>query len=440
MKLFSVLSILLGVFAVSANACDPAGIIISNGGTCIACSDSSTCTSATCADGYSGDGATHCNTAASCGALTVANSDHSGSTSGTTTDAVAVTCDDGYSGSGTSTCTATGPGASAWSTVTCVASTCAQPSLSANEAYDSCSAGGALGATCSLTCAAGYTASSVVQGSCLADSGASTASYQNQAVTCNETYTCSTGSGSSCASCVSVASRTKDDECASCNDGHALVNGVCVAATCAAASTDASTVVNTCISNGALGDSCNLACAAGYYPSVAAQPGTCTGQSDGTAIWTGQSITCSAVTDGTYACSDDGAASGNPLGINNTCRPATSLCDVAEICDGVSLHCPSNGFEPDTAIARAAASVCDLEEFCSGVDAIIPDDIFAQATDTLAAQRKLRATGDRRLQTLCDGLGNILSGNSASPASAVAAFGKSTIATLVVTLSLILRR
>jgi len=72
------------------------------------------------------------------------------------------------------------------------------------------------------------------------------------------------------------------------------------------------------------------------------------------------------------------------------------------------------------------------------LDATIPDDIFIEATETLTAQRKLRADG-RRLETLCDGLGNIISGNSASPASTIDA-SKSSIITLMVTLSLMLQR
>src|SRR5437867_3061103 len=48
------------------------------------------------------------------------------------------------------------------------------------------------------------------------------------------------------------------------------------------------------------------------------------------------------------------------------CRPAASLCDLAEDCDGASAACPPDGFAPSSFQCRAAAGVCDGAEFCPG--------------------------------------------------------------------------
>ncbi len=54
------------------------------------------------------------------------------------------------------------------------------------------------------------------------------------------------------------------------------------------------------------------------------------------------------------------------------CRGAAGVCDVAEVCDGVSNDCPVDG--KATTECRAAGGVCDVTEFCDGVSNDCPAD------------------------------------------------------------------
>ncbi len=60
--------------------------------------------------------------------------------------------------------------------------------------------------------------------------------------------------------------------------------------------------------------------------------------------------------------------------MGSTCRAATSVCDVAETCDGVSGSCPTDTFKPATTSCRSAAGACDVAEYCTGSSATCPSD------------------------------------------------------------------
>jgi hypothetical protein len=65
----------------------------------------------------------------------------------------------------------------------------------------------------------------------------------------------------------------------------------CTAAKCAAVtSVPANAVIGSCVADGALGAKCAFQCKVGYPESSSSQ-GTCTGKTNGTAAWEGQTIT-----------------------------------------------------------------------------------------------------------------------------------------------------
>lgn len=54
---------------------------------------------------------------------------------------------------------------------------------------------------------------------------------------------------------------------------------------------------------------------------------------------------------------------------------SAGICDVDDVCDGVSTVC-TNVFMPPTTVCRAAATGCDVEERCTGSTAPCPADAF----------------------------------------------------------------
>ena len=67
------------------------------------------------------------------------------------------------------------------------------------------------------------------------------------------------------------------------------------------------------------------------------------------------------------------------LSQGTVCRTAVSICDVAEVCDGVSRDCPPDAFAPSTTVAHASSTSstdnCDPTEFCFGTNATVPDNV-----------------------------------------------------------------
>jgi len=62
------------------------------------------------------------------------------------------------------------------------------------------------------------------------------------------------------------------------------------------------------------------------------------------------------------------------------CRPAAGACDVAEVCDGASGACPSDGFEPAGSTCRAEAGDCDAGERCDGTGKSCPANGYASSS------------------------------------------------------------
>jgi hypothetical protein len=56
------------------------------------------------------------------------------------------------------------------------------------------------------------------------------------------------------------------------------------------------------------------------------------------------------------------------------CRPAASVCDVAEVCDGVSAACPADSAAGVFVECRPAGDECDPAENCDGVNPNCPAD------------------------------------------------------------------
>ena len=53
--------------------------------------------------------------------------------------------------------------------------------------------------------------------------------------------------------------------------------------------------------------------------------------------------------------------------LTTECRAAVGICDIADLCDGVSDDCPTDLLYPAGTECRAATGVCDPAWFCDGV-------------------------------------------------------------------------
>lgn len=87
------------------------------------------------------------------------------------------------------------------------------------------------------------------------------------------------------------------------------------------------------------------------------------------------------VCDGTsMACSSDRLATkGTP------CRPVAGPCDVEESCTGTVKACPANAFKSTSTLCRAAAGACDAAEYCTGSEASCPSDRYQPTFSTCRA-------------------------------------------------------
>lgn len=95
-----------------------------------------------------------------------------------------------------------------------------------------------------------------------------------------------------------------------------------------------------------------------------------------------------------------------------TCRAASDLCDVAEVCLSGLNTCPANTFAADTVECRPASGDCDAAELCTGTSASCPQDGYLASTEVCRA-----SAGDCDAAELCPGDG------SSCPADALAMAG-----------------
>jgi hypothetical protein len=74
-----------------------------------------------------------------------------------------------------------------------------------------------------------------------------------------------------------------------------------------------------------------------------------------------------------------------PRDAGTVCRPANGMCDVAEVCSGTSIDCPSDAFATATTQCRAAAGPCDVAESCTGTSPACPSDTLRPTTHVCRA-------------------------------------------------------
>jgi hypothetical protein len=67
---------------------------------------------------------------------------------------------------------------------------------------------------------------------------------------------------------------------------------------------------------------------------------------------------------------------GGPAPAGTVCRASAGLCDIVEVCDGVSIACPFDGYKDAGQVCRPKAGDCDHEESCTGTSAACPADTF----------------------------------------------------------------
>lgn len=68
------------------------------------------------------------------------------------------------------------------------------------------------------------------------------------------------------------------------------------------------------------------------------------------------------------------------------CRASASVCDEAEVCDGLNMACPLDSVAPAGIECREATAPCDGIEYCDGVSPDCPPDVVA-TTDTMCRPR-----------------------------------------------------
>ncbi|HJX55069.1 MAG TPA: FG-GAP-like repeat-containing protein, partial [Polyangia bacterium] len=80
------------------------------------------------------------------------------------------------------------------------------------------------------------------------------------------------------------------------------------------------------------------------------------------------------------------AGFGVPKAAGTVCRAAVAGgCDKAETCDGTSLVCPTDAFQPNTTVCRVANGLCDKAEYCTGTSTACPADTYQPSTTVCRA-------------------------------------------------------
>lgn len=106
------------------------------------------------------------------------------------------------------------------------------------------------------------------------------------------------------------------------------------------------------------------------------------------------------------------SAGGTPKPAGTACRPAIDLCDLTEVCDGVSLDCPADKLAPPATPCRPVAGDCDIAETCDGRSTACPVDGF-KAAGTLCRS----AAGVCDVAESCDGVGASCPVDSLAPST-----------------------
>lgn len=68
------------------------------------------------------------------------------------------------------------------------------------------------------------------------------------------------------------------------------------------------------------------------------------------------------------------------------CRPGVGGCDVAETCPGTSSACPPDVLRPNAYPCRPTAGVCDVAEVCNGTSGVCPADTFQPSSHVCASE------------------------------------------------------
>lgn len=87
-----------------------------------------------------------------------------------------------------------------------------------------------------------------------------------------------------------------------------------------------------------------------------------------------------------------------PIVAGSTCRAATDICDIAEVCDGSNTACPADAFMSSSTICRTKSGTCDIAERCTGTSAACPSDSVKTA-GTVCRE----AAGDCDVDEMCNG-------------------------------------
>ncbi len=127
--------------------------------------------------------------------------------------------------------------------------------------------------------------------------------------------------------------------------------------------------------------------------------------------------TADACSIGTVSCSTGTPVCGapfRPASAGTTCRDAAGTCDVAEVCNGSSTSCPSDGFAT-SGTCRSSAGGCDIAESCNGSGPDCPGDARRPAGFVCRAE-----TGDGcDVAETCNGSGASCPANAFRPSSFV---------------------
>lgn len=160
---------------------------------------------------------------------------------------------------------------------------------------------------------------------------------------CDDQNPCTTDTGASpTCGCTHVATTGSCDDGAFCNGADTCSGGVCQHA----------------------GDPCSggFECAR-----------TCNESNDTCFAAAGTACTDDGVTCTTDRCDGSGACIHPAGNAGTSCRAATTLCDVAEVCDGTSPQCPADAVAPAGTICRDAGDACAIAT-CDGSSTICPAD------------------------------------------------------------------